>query len=90
MLQRRVEGTEEAAARAELLRQLGDVHRSELGAHELSVGTYAKALEVDPRNVGARGRGSTCSRARVRTARPPSRSSSERFAPATTGRGCSS
>ena len=54
MLQRRVEGTEEAAARAELLRQLGDVHRSELGAHEMSVGTYAKALEVDPRNAGAR------------------------------------
>ncbi len=54
MLQRRVEGTEEAGARAELLRQLGDVHRGELGAHELSVGTYARALEVDPRNAGAR------------------------------------
>ncbi len=54
MLQRRVEHTEEAAARADLLRQLGDVHRLELGAHQLSVGTYAKALDVDPRNAGAR------------------------------------
>ncbi|HTB74892.1 MAG TPA: tetratricopeptide repeat protein [Polyangiaceae bacterium] len=54
MLQRRVERSEEVAAKAELLRQLGDVHRSELGAYELSVGTYAKALEVDPRNAGAR------------------------------------
>jgi golgin subfamily B member 1 len=54
MLQRRVDTTEEAAARAELLRQLGDVHRAQLGAYELSVGTYAQALEVDPRNAGAR------------------------------------
>jgi tetratricopeptide (TPR) repeat protein len=54
MLQRRVERSEEVAARADLLRQLGDVHRTELGAYELSVGTYAKALEVDPRNAGAR------------------------------------
>ena len=54
MLQRRVEHTEEAAARAELLRQLGDVHRSELGAHELSIGTYARALDIDPRNAGSR------------------------------------
>jgi tetratricopeptide (TPR) repeat protein len=55
MLQRRVDRTEEAAARAELLRQLGDVHRTQLGAHEVSIGTYAQALEVDPRNTGARG-----------------------------------
>ena len=55
MLQRRVDRTEEAAARAELLRQLGDVHRTQLGAHEVSIGTYAQALEVDPRNAGARG-----------------------------------
>ena len=54
MLERRVESTEEASARAELLRQLGDVHRGQLGAHELSVATYARALEVDPRNAGAR------------------------------------
>jgi tetratricopeptide (TPR) repeat protein len=54
MLQRRVEGTEDDGTRADLLRQLGDVHRAELGAHELSVGTYAKALEADPRNAGAR------------------------------------
>ncbi len=54
MLQRRVERTQEAAARAELLRQLGDVHREQLGAHELSVQTYAQALEADPRNPGSR------------------------------------
>ncbi len=54
MLQRRVEETPEAGTRAELLRQLGDVHRAELGAHEVSIGTYAKALDVDPRNAGAR------------------------------------
>ncbi|HEX3769911.1 MAG TPA: tetratricopeptide repeat protein [Polyangiaceae bacterium] len=54
MLERRVESTEESAARAELLRQLGDVHRTQLGAFELSVATYARALEVDPRNAGAR------------------------------------
>src|ERR1019366_7758425 len=53
-LERRVENTEEASSRAELLRQLGDVHRDHLGAHELSVATYARALEVDPRNSGAR------------------------------------
>ena len=54
MLQRRVDRTQETAGRAELLRQLGDVHREQLGAHELSVTTYALALEVDPRNAGAR------------------------------------
>ncbi|HEX4447128.1 MAG TPA: hypothetical protein VH044_10340, partial [Polyangiaceae bacterium] len=54
MLQRRVDRTPEAAARAELLRQLGDVHRTQLGAHEVSIGTYAQALDADPRNVGAR------------------------------------
>ncbi len=54
MLQRRVARTEEATARAELLRQLGDVHHGQLGALEVSIGTYALALEVDPRNAGAR------------------------------------
>ncbi len=54
MLQRRVERTQEAAARAELLRQLGDVHREQLGAVELSVHTYAQALEAEPRNAGSR------------------------------------
>ncbi len=54
MLQRRVDRTQETAARAELLRQLGDVHREQLGARDLSVTTYAQALGVDPRNAGSR------------------------------------
>ena len=54
MLERRVESTAEATTRAELLRQLGDIHRNQLGAHELAVATYARTLEVDARNAGAR------------------------------------
>src|SRR4029077_14214060 len=54
MLARRVDRTPETAARAELLRQLGDVHRDQLGVLGLSVQTYAQALELDPRHPGAR------------------------------------
>jgi tetratricopeptide (TPR) repeat protein len=54
LLRRRVGRTEEATVRAELLRQLGDVQRDQLGTGEVSVATYAEALAADPRNAGAR------------------------------------
>jgi golgin subfamily B member 1 len=44
----------DAAARAELLRQLGDVQRERLGAYAEAVETYARSLAADPRNAGAR------------------------------------
>ncbi len=54
LLRRRVGSTEEATVRAELLRQLADVQRDQLGTGEVSVRTYAEALAADPRNAGAR------------------------------------
>jgi golgin subfamily B member 1 len=54
LLDRRVQSTSEATERAELLRQLGDVQREQLGAHDSAVNTYAQSLAADPRNAGAR------------------------------------
>jgi len=54
LLARQAERAADAGVRAELLRQLGDVQRLELDAKEKSTRTYAQALEVDPRNAGAR------------------------------------
>jgi tetratricopeptide (TPR) repeat protein len=54
LLERGAERTSDDATRAELLRQLGDVHREELRAPEAAVATYARALSADPRNPGAR------------------------------------
>ncbi len=41
-------------ARADLLRQLGDVHREHLDAPAAAVETYGRSLSADPRNAGAR------------------------------------
>jgi predicted Zn-dependent protease len=54
LLERGAARTPDSSARAELLRQLGDVHREELQAHATAVETYARALSADPRNSGAR------------------------------------
>jgi tetratricopeptide (TPR) repeat protein len=54
LLERRAGHTSEDATRAELLRQLADVQRTELGEPDAAVSTYARALSADPRNAGAR------------------------------------
>ncbi|HEX3344295.1 MAG TPA: hypothetical protein VHS09_06965, partial [Polyangiaceae bacterium] len=54
LLERGAERTSDEATRAELLRQLGDVHREQLGESDAAVATYARALAADPRNAGAR------------------------------------
>jgi tetratricopeptide (TPR) repeat protein len=54
LLERRAGGTSDDGTRAELLRQLADVQRTELGDPGAAVGTYARALSADPRNAGAR------------------------------------
>ena len=54
LLERGAKRTTDDATRAELLRQLGDVYREQLGAPEDAVATYALALEADARNAGAR------------------------------------
>ena len=54
LLERGAERTSDDATRAELLRQLGDVHREQLGAPDAAVATYARALSADPRSPGAR------------------------------------
>ena len=55
LLRRRATRTQDAAARAELLQQLGDVQRGELGAVDVAIQTYAESLASDPRNAAARG-----------------------------------
>ena len=54
LLERGAERTSDDATRAELLRQLGDVHREQLGSPDEAVATYALALDADARNAGAR------------------------------------
>jgi tetratricopeptide (TPR) repeat protein len=54
LLERGAERTSDDSTRAELLRQLGDVHREQLEAPDAAVATYARALSADPRNPGAR------------------------------------
>ncbi|MGD0530560.1 MAG: hypothetical protein ABSE49_35830, partial [Polyangiaceae bacterium] len=54
LLERGAERTTDDTTRAELLRQLGDVHREQLGAPADAVTTYARALTADARNAGAR------------------------------------
>ena len=54
LLERGAARTSDDATRAELLRQLGDVQRQQLGAPGDAVTTYARALAADPRNAGAR------------------------------------
>jgi tetratricopeptide (TPR) repeat protein len=54
LLERRAARATDSTVRAELLRQLGDLRREQLGAPQASVETYARSLAVDPRNAGAR------------------------------------
>jgi tetratricopeptide (TPR) repeat protein len=54
LLERGAARTSDDATRAELLRQLGDVQRQQLGAPGDAVATYARALGADARNAGAR------------------------------------
>ncbi|HEY8040235.1 MAG TPA: tetratricopeptide repeat protein, partial [Polyangiaceae bacterium] len=54
LLERGAARTSDDATRAELLRQLGDVDREQLGEPGAAVKTYARALAADPRNAGAR------------------------------------
>ncbi len=54
LLERCAARASDGAARSNLLRQLGDVQRGELGAAGAAVGTYARALDADPRDAGAR------------------------------------
>ena len=54
LLRRRASSTDETTARAELLRQLGDLQREQLRTIDVAAATYAEALSADPRNGGAR------------------------------------
>jgi tetratricopeptide (TPR) repeat protein len=54
LLERGAARTADDATRAELLRQLGDVQREQLGTSDAAVTTYGLALAADPRNAGAR------------------------------------
>jgi tetratricopeptide (TPR) repeat protein len=54
LLERGAARTTDDATRAELLRQLGDVQRDQLGAATDAVATYARSLAADARNAGAR------------------------------------
>jgi tetratricopeptide (TPR) repeat protein len=54
LLERSASQTVDAALRADLLRQLGDVDRQELGAAAAAVAMYGRALESDPHNEGSR------------------------------------
>jgi len=54
LLERSAERTAEDATRAELLRQLGDVQREQLGAPDAAIDTYALALGAEPRHAAAR------------------------------------
>ncbi len=51
---RQAERSMDGEARAELLRQLGDVESGQLDEKEAAIRTYASALEADPRSRGAR------------------------------------
>jgi tetratricopeptide (TPR) repeat protein len=54
LLERGARRTADDGTRAELLRQLGDVRREQLGDMGAAIATYARALAEDPRNAGAR------------------------------------
>ncbi len=54
LLGRAAARTEEGAKRADVLRELGDVQRTELGKLEDAIASYRAALTEDPRNEGAR------------------------------------
>ena len=54
LLERRALRTEDEVTRAELLRQLGDVQREELGAAGAAIATYGRALQADASNESAK------------------------------------
>jgi len=54
LFSRAAERSTDDRARAELLRQLGDVQSVQLGSKQAGIRTYTLALEGDPRNPGAR------------------------------------
>ena len=54
LLERRVSRATDAATRAELLRLLADVQNEQLGDVDLSMASYERALDADPRSAGAR------------------------------------
>ena len=55
LLERAVESERSAERRATLLQRLGDVFREHLDQPESAVGFYRSAIDIDPRNHGARG-----------------------------------
>jgi golgin subfamily B member 1 len=54
LLDRHAARTSGDTERAEILRQLGDVHRQELRAYRAAIDTYARALAANSRNAEAR------------------------------------